>query len=163
MPVKPTILFVDDSESDTLLIQLALEQAGFPVSAQFVADGISAMEYLNGEGPYRDRARYPTPHVLVTDLKMPRTTGFELLQRLRAEAKWRGLPVIVFSGSDQVKDRQRALELGADSYVVKEVLMQMRPLVEAIARHTGARTVDSGKPASKGKSKGREVRTRLRQ
>src|ERR1051325_2592827 len=136
--VQPTILYAEDSESDRMLLQLGFEQAHFPYPLQFAEDGIEAVEYLSGQGRFADRARYPNPSVLLSDLKMPRMDGFELLAWVRSQPAWRHLPVIVLTGSDQPQDRIRALQLGAHEYIVKDLLMRPRqPLFEAILRLVG--------------------------
>lgn len=136
MKRQPTILFAEDSESDLLLIRIGFEKAGFPFDLQFVNDGSTAMDYLDGREPYADRTKFPDPFVLLTDLKMPRVGGLELLEWVRSHELWRNLPVIVVTGSDQAEDRRRAMDLGANSYVLKDLLMRPPPdLFEAILRH----------------------------
>ena len=132
---RHTILFAEDSDNDALLIQRGFQKARFPFELQFVENGLVAVDYLNGKGSYADRSQYPLPCVLLTDLKMPRMCGFELLSWIRSQPAWRKLPVIVVTGSDQTQDCQRAMELGADAYVVKELLMRPPPaLFDAILR-----------------------------
>ena len=136
MNLRPPILFAEDSENDMVLIQLGFEKARFPFPLHFVSDGVTAMEYLSGKGPYGDRLKYPSPFLLLTDLKMPRMDGFELLSWIRSQEEWMDLPVIVITGSNRVEDRQRAMDLGANSYVLKELLMRPPPtLFEAILRY----------------------------
>src|SRR5437762_13417618 len=113
MKNKPTILFAEDSENDALLIELGFEKAGFPFNLKFVEDGALALDYLTGKGRFADRARFPVPAAVVTDLKMPRMNGFELLAWIRGHEKWGNLPVIVVTGSDQAEDFHRAMKLGA--------------------------------------------------
>jgi CheY-like chemotaxis protein len=135
MNAYPTILIAEDSESDQILIELGFEKAKFPFSIHFVQDGVHATEYLDGKGRYRNRAEFPTPIVLLTDLKMPRMNGLELLAWVREHDTFHNLPVIVITGSGQNQDLRQAMNLGADSYVVKDLLMRPPPaLFEAILR-----------------------------
>lgn len=137
MIAHPTILIAEDTESDRMLIQLGFEKAGFPFALQFVPDGICATEYLDGVGIYASRAKFPNPVILLTDLKMPRMGGFELLEWVRGHKTWQNLPVIIVTGSNQPEDWHRAMESGANSYVVKDLLMKPPPtLFEAILRLT---------------------------
>jgi DNA-binding response OmpR family regulator len=76
---------------------------------------------LSGRPPYDDRARYPLPVLLLLDLKMPRRSGFDVLQWLRNEAGMRRLPTVVFTSSSELSDVNRAFDLGANSYLVKPV------------------------------------------
>ena len=135
MNCRPTILFAEDSEDDRLLIERGFEKAKFPFNLHFVKDGVTAKEYLRGQGRYADRENFPAPCILLTDLKMPRMDGFELLTWVRSQKAWKKLPVIVVTGSDQTEDWQRAMDLGANSYVVKDLLVRPPPsLFEAIRR-----------------------------
>ena len=144
--MHPTILIAEDSESDRMLIQLGFEKARFPFALQFAPDGVCATEYLDGIGPYANRAKFPTPIILLTDLKMPRMDGFELLEWVHGHEIWRKLPVIVVTGSSQSEDVKRALNLGANTYVVKDLLMRPPPnLFEAIQRYVTPITIDPHK------------------
>jgi CheY-like chemotaxis protein len=142
--MHPTILIAEDSESDRMLIELGFAKAKFPLSVQFVQDGIYATEYLDGIGRYANRAKFPVPVILLTDLKMPRMDGFELLEWVRNHDKWRNLPIIVVTGSNQSEDLSRAMNLGANTYVVKDLLMRPPPtLFEAIQRYTSPPPIDT--------------------
>ena len=85
------ILVADDDENDTLLLERAFKKVGVEMPVRVCRDGAEAMEYLKGEGKYADRTEYPFPRVLVTDLKMPKCTGFDLLQWLQNHG-WRQKP-----------------------------------------------------------------------
>jgi CheY-like chemotaxis protein len=146
MTTHPTILIAEDSESDRLLIELGFARAKFPFAIQFVQDGFHATEYLDGVGAYANRAKFPVPIVLLTDLKMPRMGGFELLAWVRNHETWSNLPVIVVTGSNQSEDWHRAMEHGANSYVVKDLLMRPPPaLFEAILRHATPAPINPSK------------------
>src|SRR5579864_8664401 len=80
---KYTILLVEDEENDATLLKMAFKRNNIPNPVQWVQDGLEAIAYLNGEGAYVDRARYPFPEVLILDLKMPRMSGLELLTWIR--------------------------------------------------------------------------------
>jgi CheY-like chemotaxis protein len=132
----PTILFAEDSEDDALLIELGFQSAGFPLTLSFVTDGVCAVEYLTGKGQYSDRVKFPLPCVLLTDLKMPRMNGFELLKWVRTQPERHLLPVVVITGSNQTADCQKAMDLGANFYVVKDLLVKPPPaLIETLLRY----------------------------
>ena len=165
MDTHPTILIAEDSADDRMLIELGFRRAQFPFAIQFVEDGVCATEYLEGTGAFGDRAKFPLPVVLLTDLKMPRMDGFELLEWVRGHEAWRSLPVIVLTGSSRSEDCDRATEAGADYYLVKELLMRPPPsLFEAIQRYAvgGAscmsqRTADSKRPPKSGARRPKKV------
>ncbi len=115
------ILLVDDDENDVLLIQRAFQKAGLRNTLKVVRSGEQAMAYLNGTGAYANRDRYPAPFMVLLDLKMPGTDGFEVLQWIRSEPNCRRLLVVVLTSSNLQADVDRAYELGANSYLVKPV------------------------------------------
>jgi CheY-like chemotaxis protein len=144
--MHPTILIAEDSESDRMLIELGFAKAKLPFAVQFVQDGIHVTEYLDGVGRYANRAKFPIPVILLTDLKMPRMDGFELLEWVRRHETWKKLPVVVVTASNQSEDLSRAMRLGANTYVVKDLLMRPPPdLFEAIQRYTTPTTFDPRK------------------
>lgn len=116
---KPAILLVDDNPHDVVLLRLAFRRVGIIDPIKLVKDGIEAMHYLKGEGPYADRHAYPSPTLMLLDLNMPQTSGFDVLRWVRQERTWEHLTVVVMTGSKQNEDVQRACQLGADSYLVK--------------------------------------------
>ncbi len=114
-----TVLHVDDDPNDAALLRAAAVKAKSPFLIQNVEDAEQAMAYLNGLGEYADRHRYALPALVLLDLKMPRTTGLEVLQWMRAHPQWAQIPVVVLSGSELHDDIQRAYSAGANSYLVK--------------------------------------------
>ena len=113
------ILHVEDDENDAILFRRACERAGLPAELHRVEAADYAKAYLLGDGIYSDRARYPLPQIIVLDLKMPRMDGFEFLRWLRAQEKFAGIPVLVFSASISREDKSRAISEGANSFFVK--------------------------------------------
>ena len=113
------ILLVEDSPDDAELFRIAFNRIGASGELRAVGDGEEALGYLAGAGVYADRERFPQPHLLLLDLRMPHVTGFEILQRLRALANFKALPVIAFSGSDYQPDVRYAYELGANCFLKK--------------------------------------------
>ena len=115
-----TILIVEDDENDVLLLKLALASEGIKNPLQVVRDGYEAIEYLRAEGQYKDRAKFPFPSVIFTDIKMPRMSGFEVLAWLRNHpGMLRHSGVIILSASKQDADVKRAYQMGANAYLVK--------------------------------------------
>lgn len=115
------ILLVEDDSNDVLLIQRAFQKAGLRDLLKIVRDGEQALDYVAGRGQYANRERYPLPYLLLLDLKMPGTDGFEVLQWIRGEPDLRRLLVVVLTSSNLQADVDRAYELGANSYLVKPV------------------------------------------
>jgi CheY-like chemotaxis protein len=116
---NPLVLVVDDSDTDGVLMRTVFERAGVVVPLRFVSDGVDAVAYLNGDGVYADRDRFPLPTVMLLDLNMPRKNGFEVLEWLRQQPTLKRLCVFVLSSSSRPEDIDRSYDLGANSYLVK--------------------------------------------
>lgn len=121
MSDESTILLVEDNPDDSELIRYAFEKLGINNPLVAMADGDAAVSYLCGTGAYSDRRRNPLPALILLDLKLPRRSGFEVLQFARAQTATRHTPVVVLTSSNQHDDIKRAYELGANSYLVKPV------------------------------------------
>ena len=113
------ILLAEDDRNDILLFQRALGKTRMMNPVHIVRDGQEAIGYLNGEAPFTDRDRYPLPVLLLLDLKMPRKTGFEVLEWVRGKPGLKRLPAVVLTSSNQSADVNKAYDLGANSYLVK--------------------------------------------
>ena len=75
--------------------------------------------------------------LVLSDVQMPRVDGIELTERIRAEQRYRDLPVILLTSVDAREDTERGLQAGADAYLTKGSFQQAR-LLEAIRRLTSA-------------------------
>ena len=114
-----TILLVDDSVNDLMLLRLAFQKAEFKNQLQIVHNGEDAIAYLKGEGDYSDRSQYPLPAVMLLDLNMPMKNGFDVLAWVRAQPVLKRLTIIILTASMRTEDVERAFDLGATSYLVK--------------------------------------------
>src|SRR6516162_8868594 len=121
MRESAVILLVEDQVDDILLLQRAFERAFLKNPVQVVRSGEEAMAYLSGTGKYSNRAEYPLPILILLDLKLPCTDGFQVLSWIRQQNGIRGLPVVVLTSSNDKADVARAYRLGANTYFVKEV------------------------------------------
>jgi CheY-like chemotaxis protein len=119
MNEEQTILLVDDSENDLMLMHAAFEMAKSTLPLQEVRNGEEAIAYLKGEGPYGDRNKFPLPTVMVLDLNMPKKNGFEVLAWVRAQPGLKRLAIIIFTASLHHEDLERVFDLGATSFLVK--------------------------------------------
>jgi len=116
---KTVILSVDDDPNDQTLIRAAFKDAGVEDTIQSVNDGAEAIAYLKGQGKYADREQYLFPTFILTDLKMPRINGFELLRFLKSNPQLIVVPAVVFTASSDRDDIKRAFLFGANAYHVK--------------------------------------------
>src|SRR5690242_2884467 len=114
-----TVLLAEDDPDDILLTQIAFEKARLANPLQVVQDGDEAISYLRGQGKFADRTQFPVPILLLLDLKMPKTNGFQVLEWLRKQSEFSRLPVAIMTSSDHDPHISRAYQLGADSYLRK--------------------------------------------
>src|SRR4051812_19525693 len=114
-----TVLIVEDDQNDAFLLQRAFQKAGLGMPTYICRDGAQAIAYLKAEGEFADRVKFPFPRVLITDLKMPRCSGFDLLTWLQDHPDCNLIPKIVLSASAQSADVKRAYQLGANCYFKK--------------------------------------------
>jgi DNA-binding response OmpR family regulator len=123
MSDAPLVLCADDDPDILSLVALRLQRAGYGV-AQAV-DGEQALSL----------ARELRPDVLVLDVMMPRLSGTDVLEALRADEATASLPVVLLSARAQDEDIARGLRAGADAYLAKP--FQASELIEVVGRLVG--------------------------
>ena len=107
------ILIVDDDEDARILLQRALCKGGFhDVEIDTAADGREALE----------RIAAAPPHVVITDVMMPRMNGFELCAALRGMSATAAIPVMIVTALEDESDRARGHAVGANDYLTKPIL-----------------------------------------
>jgi len=134
MPLeKYRILIADDSEDDRFFLMRGLRKVACCEVIACVEDGQMAIDYLTGNTPYDDRARFPMPDVLLLDLKMPRVNGFDVLLWL-TDQTFPDLQVIVLSSSYLPEDIAKTLTMGADHYLIKGEPAKTAESIESFLR-----------------------------
>ncbi len=113
------ILLVEDDPSDAELTLRALGRHNLADGVVHVTDGQQALDFLFGTGLSEGTARMP--RVVLLDLKLPRVSGIEVLERIRADERTRVLPVVVLTSSTEERDLVETYQLGVNSYVAKPV------------------------------------------
>jgi CheY-like chemotaxis protein len=133
MKPEPAILVVEDDEDDSYFMQRALRTAGAPAEPSFVTNGVSALQYLRGQGEFANRQAQPLPALVFLDLKMPFMGGLEVLATIRGDPVLKELRVYVLTSSNEERDREQALALGVDGYLLKPPTPKvLGPIVETI-------------------------------
>jgi pilus assembly protein CpaE len=101
------VLLIDDEQFYFKLLKKTLPEAEYNLEyAKSGSEGLSKIPSFE-------------PEMLIVDLKLPEMDGFEILERLRRDPKFSYIPVIVITSRDELSEKLRAFELGADDYVVK--------------------------------------------
>ncbi len=119
MADRAVILLVEDQEDDVILIRKAFELGQILSPLFVVRSGEEARAYLAGEGKYLNREEYPLPDLMLLDIKMPGSDGFDVLRWVRAQSGFSSLVVVMLTSSDRVYDVNQAYKLGANSFLVK--------------------------------------------
>ncbi|MBC6904979.1 response regulator [Saccharophagus sp. K07] len=117
---KP-ILLAEDNPDDQELALRAFRKSNLSNDIIVVNDGMEALDYLFGRGKFSGEEPPPLPAVALLDLKMPRKTGLEVLQEIRAQERTRFLPVVLLTSSKEEQDIAQGYRLGVNSYVRKPV------------------------------------------
>jgi len=109
-----TILLVEDNADDEQLTLRAMRHSEIPNIIRVARDGAEALEYLYGE-------HATLPDLILMDLKLPKVSGLEVLQRIRQEPTTATLPIVILTSSDEERDILESYSLGANSYIRKPV------------------------------------------
>ena len=105
------ILIVEDDADLVNLTTHWLERAGYGV--EHAGDGPTALKRLAAD---------PLPALVLLDVMLPKMDGFDVLRRIRAEARTRSLPVVMVTSFSRDKDAARGRDLGANDYIVKPLM-----------------------------------------
>lgn len=131
----PLVLYLDDSQNDRILLQLAAELSR--VQLQFrCLDGISlAMDYLAGKHQFADRQQHPLPAFVLLDYHLHGRFGSEFLVWLRAQPRLAAIPVCVYSAADLAEPVLQCYRAGADHFLAKPKSFER---LKAVARALAA-------------------------
>jgi CheY-like chemotaxis protein len=115
------ILFVEDSTDDAILTIRALSKSGFTNKLLHVVNGAEALDFLYCRGTYSSRDSSQHPKLILLDLKMPKVSGMQVLEKVKSDPKLKTIPVVMLTSSKEGPDIEKCFELGANSYIVKPV------------------------------------------
>ena len=122
------ILLVDDSTDDVDLVLIALRRTNVKNKIVTLRDGSEALDYLYRRGPFATRE---DPLLILLDIKMPKVTGLQVLEKVKSDEALKTIPVVMFTSSNRQADIDSSYRLGVNAYVVKPV--EFNALLESLA------------------------------
>src|SRR5665213_2039937 len=115
------ILFVEDSMDDAKLTIRALTKSGLTNKLHHVKDGAEALDFIYCRGDYASRNIQEHPKMILLDLKMPKVSGMEVLEKIKSDPDMKSIPIVILTSSKEDPDIKKCYALGANSYIVKPV------------------------------------------
>jgi CheY-like chemotaxis protein/DNA-binding XRE family transcriptional regulator len=118
------ILLVEDDPNDVELTLHAFRQARFANRVNVVNDGAEALDYLFCRGEYSGRRPADHPQIVLLDLNLPKVSGLEVLQKIKADERTRMIPVMILTTSGDDHNIAECRRLGVEDYIIKPVNFQ---------------------------------------
>ena len=109
------IVIIEDNPADVVLVQKALAENGISPTMTHFQDGLDALEKLCPETGSPEII----PDLIILDLRLARSEGLEILEKLRQDRQFAQTPIAIISSSESQEDIQRAAKFGADRYILK--------------------------------------------
>ena len=127
MSAQPSVLVVEDDVHIAHVLSFMLERQGYRVT--HVADGRAAVQHVTAE---------PAPDLVLLDVMLPYVDGFEIVGLIRAQAGWEAVPVLMLTAKNTERDTVRALDAGANDFIIKpfqpqELLARLRRFLKTPA------------------------------
>jgi DNA-binding response OmpR family regulator len=127
MSAQPSVLVVEDDVHIAHVLGFMLERQGYRVI--HVADGRAAVQHV---------ASQPAPDLVLLDVMLPYVDGFEIVGLIRAQAGWEAVPVLMLTAKNTERDTVRALDAGANDFIIKpfqpqELLARLRRFLKTTA------------------------------
>ncbi len=124
MSEKVRVMVVDDEPDIVKIVKISLELANFEV-----------IECNSGEECLEKAAKMETPNLFLLDIMMPGLSGYEVCEKLRADAKHKNTKIVMLTAKGQKGDAEEGLRVGADDYIIKpfdpyELIEQVKEILE---------------------------------
>ena len=113
------LLIVDDQADDQMMLKWMLEKLGVTNPVRSLHDGHEVVRYLNGDGPYADREKFPMPTAMFLDLQMPVMSGWQELDWIQSTGMKGQMRIFVYSAPANVSEVNKLYRMGADSFIQK--------------------------------------------
>ena len=117
MPSTLSVLLIEDSSDDVLLLEYLIERSGLPVELNVMNNGERALAYLQEEAATCKVSE--VAQVILLDLALPGVSGIEILRRLKEDSRLQDIPVIILSGTERDDDIKNGQDLKAHTHITK--------------------------------------------
>jgi two-component system response regulator len=118
------ILLVEDNPDDEILTLRALKKANVANRIEVVRDGAEALDFVFGAGDHAGRDTSDMPQLILLDLKLPKVSGLQVLERIRSDERTKRIPVVILTSSTEEVDIKTGYDLHVNSFVSKPVNFQ---------------------------------------
>jgi two-component system response regulator len=118
------ILLVEDNPDDEILTLRALKKAKVANRIEVVRDGAEALDFVFSAGNHAGRDTSDMPQLILLDLKLPKVSGLQVLERIRSDERTKRIPVVILTSSTEEIDIKSGYDLHANSFVSKPVNFQ---------------------------------------
>jgi CheY-like chemotaxis protein len=113
------ILLVEDNESHAELVMRSMRNQRVANIIYHVIDGQQALNFLFHKGEFSEKAKSPSPNLVLLDLRLPKVDGLEVLKVIKETPHLERIPVVILTSSDAETDIVQSYDYHANSYVVK--------------------------------------------
>lgn len=116
-----SVLIVEDEEDHARLIKKAITSSmNLENNLYWVENGQKAIDFLRNEGEFKG-ANHPIPELILLDIKLPLKNRFEVLKEIKNDSQLKKIPVVMLTTTSETSDIQKAMDIGANDYIVKPV------------------------------------------
>ena len=112
------VLYVEDNPNDADIFGRLIRKLGRPITYTVLDNGAEAVDYLTGQGRYKNQTN-SLPKLVLLDLNLNGLSGLEVVQKARLINRTRFVPIVAFTTSDNPEDIQSAYQAGVNAYLVK--------------------------------------------
>lgn len=113
------LLVAEDSDEDFVTLRRLMQRMDVQNPIYRCTNGDEVLDFLYQEGDYENSASAPRPSIILLDLNLPGTDGREVLEQIKQDDSFKGIPIVVFTTSSNPKDIEFCYQKGANGYLIK--------------------------------------------